>query len=209
MKPEPIDTLEVTSRKKFRAWLNKNHDSSQGIWVVTYKKKNSDKHVPYEVIVEECLCFGWIDSKPGKVDEERSKLWCAPRKSKTGWSRINKKRIERLLDANLVHHSGLTKIEQAKEDGSWSKLDEVEALSIPADLAEALRSYPNAETSTHFLGQSSVGFWNGFFKRNEPKLGKDEWTRRLDLHLSTNEPTSGEKGHSPPFSGCLLHLEGY
>jgi uncharacterized protein YdeI (YjbR/CyaY-like superfamily) len=71
-------------------------------------------------------------------------LWFAPRKPKTGWSRPNKERAARLLAAGLLHPAGLARIEQARDDGSWNSLDAVEELEVPADLKEALASYPNA-----------------------------------------------------------------
>ncbi len=90
------------------------------------------------------MCFGWIDSKPNKLDDERSMLWFAPRKSKTGWSKLNKERVERLIAQGLMTPAGLAKVEAAKQDGSWNALDAIEALEIPPDLAEALATYSQA-----------------------------------------------------------------
>ena len=92
---------------------------------------------------EECLCFGWIDSKPGKVDGQRTALLCTPRKPGSGWSKVNKHRLERLLAETRVAPAGLLAIEAAKADGSWSKLDAVDALDVPDDLATALAAYPS------------------------------------------------------------------
>jgi uncharacterized protein YdeI (YjbR/CyaY-like superfamily) len=69
-------------------------------------------------VVEEALCFGWIDSKPNKLDAERSMLWIAPCKPGTGWSRPNKERVERLIAAGQMTEAGLAKIEAAQHDGS-------------------------------------------------------------------------------------------
>ena len=91
----------------------------------------------YAESVEEALCFGWIDSKGNKLDDERSMVWFVPRKAKTGWSKLNKERIEKLIKAKLMMPAGLAKINAAKKDGSWNALDAVEALEIPSDLAEA------------------------------------------------------------------------
>jgi uncharacterized protein YdeI (YjbR/CyaY-like superfamily) len=93
---------------------------------------------------EESLCFGWIDSKPGKVDDRRSALMCTPRKPGSGWSKVNKDRLERLLAAGLVDAAGLAAIDAAKRDGSWSKLDQIDALVVPDDLAAALAALPPA-----------------------------------------------------------------
>jgi uncharacterized protein YdeI (YjbR/CyaY-like superfamily) len=85
-----------------------------------------------------------VDSKPNKLDAERSLLWFAPRKRGTGWSRPNKERVERMVAAGKMAPAGMALVEAAQADGSWSKLDDVENLEVPADLAAALASYPQA-----------------------------------------------------------------
>jgi len=86
----------------------------KGIWLVTFKKASGMPHLAYNDAVEEGLCFGWVDSKPGKVDELRSKLWFAPRKPGTGWSKPNKERIARLVATGLMQAAGLSEVEAAK-----------------------------------------------------------------------------------------------
>lgn len=138
------DSVQPTSRAAWRAWLAEHHgrDSKQGgVWLITYKKASGKPRIEYDEAVEEALCFGWVDSKPGKVDAERTKLWFAPRKARSGWSRPNKERVMRLLAAGLMHSAGSAKIEAAKRDGSWTALDAVEDLVIDTDLAAALASY--------------------------------------------------------------------
>lgn len=105
-------------------------------------------HVPNNDVVEEALAFGWIDSKPRALDGERTMLWLAPRKAGTGWSALNKARIERMAAAGLMHAAGLAKIEAAQRDGSWTKLDAIERLVVPPDLAAALKKRPPA--AKHF-----------------------------------------------------------
>ena len=144
LKPPP-NSFHPKSRADWRKWLEKHHTRSEGLWVVTYKKSSGKDHIPYEEIVEEALCFGWIDSKGNKLDEERTMLWCAPRKAGSKWSRSNKERVEKLLAANLISAAGLAKIEAAKKDGTWTALDPVEALEVPPDLAVALAAHQGAK----------------------------------------------------------------
>lgn len=139
--------FEARGRAEWRKWLVKHHERESGVWLVTFKKASGMPHLPNNDAVEEALCFGWIDSKPGKVDEKRSKLWFAPRKTGTGWSRVNKERVERLIASGSMHEAGLKKIEAAKRDGTWSKLDGVEALEVPADLQKAFQSHPGSEVN--------------------------------------------------------------
>jgi uncharacterized protein YdeI (YjbR/CyaY-like superfamily) len=145
-----LPQIRVTSRAEWRAWLADEHDRPTGVWAVTRKKASTPDGVPFVSAVdvnEECLCFGWIDSKPGKVDAEWSALLCTPRKPGSGWSKVNKDRLERLLAAGLVAGPGLRVIEAAKADGSWSKLDGVDALAVPDDLARALADFERARAN--------------------------------------------------------------
>jgi uncharacterized protein YdeI (YjbR/CyaY-like superfamily) len=145
--PSAVDAYPeflATSRAEWRKWLARNHESAPGVWVVTYKKGSGKPHLPYAEIAEEALCFGWIDSKGNTVDAERSKLLLTPRKAGSGWSRVNKERIERLVANGLMTPAGLAKIEAARADGSWTALDDIEAMVVPPDLDAALRADPAA-----------------------------------------------------------------
>jgi uncharacterized protein YdeI (YjbR/CyaY-like superfamily) len=130
----------ATNRAEWRGWLADNHETAPGVWLITYKKASGKPHLSYEDLVEEALCFGWIDSKGNKVDEERTKLLVTPRKRGSGWSRPNKERIERLIANGLIMPAGWAKIEAAKADGSWTFLDEIENMVVPPDLDAALRA---------------------------------------------------------------------
>jgi uncharacterized protein YdeI (YjbR/CyaY-like superfamily) len=148
MKEAPPNSIHPLSRAEWRAWLAENHTRTAGVWLVSYKKATGKPRFDYEEAVEEALCFGWIDSKGNKLDEERSLLWFAPRKGGTGWSKPNKERVEKLIAAGQMTPAGLAKVEAAKADGTWTALDSIEALEIPPDLAAALADHPPA--ADHF-----------------------------------------------------------
>ncbi|MDX2215816.1 MAG: YdeI/OmpD-associated family protein [Oculatellaceae cyanobacterium bins.114] len=141
----PVNSIHPTTRTEWRTWLEQHHTQRAGVWLISYKKGTGKPRFDYDEAVEEALCFGWIDSKPNKLDEERSLLWFAPRKPRTGWSKLNKDRVERLLTQGLIAPAGLAKIEAAKQDGSWNALDAIEALEIPPDLQAALITYAPAQ----------------------------------------------------------------
>jgi uncharacterized protein YdeI (YjbR/CyaY-like superfamily) len=144
----PANSIHPKSRKVWRDWLAEHHPQPDGIWLITFKKATGKPRIEYKEAVEEALCFGWIDSKPAKLDEERSMLWFAPRKAGTGWSKLNKERVERMIAEGHMSPAGLAKIKAAKKDGSWSALDAVEALEIPEDLAIAFNKH--APAAEHF-----------------------------------------------------------
>jgi hypothetical protein len=102
MTPAPEPSIHPLSREAWREWLGENHHRKTGVWLVSYKKATCKPRFDYDAAVEEALCFGWIDSKPNKLDAERTLLWFAPRKPGTGWSRPNKLRIETMTAAGLM-----------------------------------------------------------------------------------------------------------
>jgi uncharacterized protein YdeI (YjbR/CyaY-like superfamily) len=176
------ERVQIENRGEWRAWLEKNHDRDSGIWLVTFKKHCGDKYVRYDDIVEEALCFGWVDSVVRKLDEDRKMLWLAPRKPGSGWSRLNKERVERLIAAGLMTPPGLEKIEAAKRDGSWHALDAIEALEIPSDLEAALASYPSARGNFDAFPRSvkrGILEWIANAKRPQTRAKRVEETARL------------------------------
>ncbi len=140
----PEDSVEVTTLAQWRAWLQLNHTQRASVWLVTYKKGGSHPCVSYDEVVSEALCWGWIDSLPRKLDDERTMLRFSPRSKNTGWSALNKQRVARMVAAQRMQPQGMVKIDAAIADGSWQRLDRVEALEIPADLATALASHTGA-----------------------------------------------------------------
>ncbi len=130
------------------AWLEANHvTSNTGAWLVTWRAGTGHAALDYEAAVEEALCFGWVDSTGGRVDDQRNKLYFAPRKAHSAWAATNKARVERLIEDGRMAPAGLAAIERAKANGSWTILDTVERLEVPADLAAALDAHPPASAN--------------------------------------------------------------
>ena len=138
-----FEKVEIESRNSLREWFARTHGQTESIWLVIWKK-GDPRYVAYNDIVEEALCFGWVDSLPRALDETRSMLLLSPRKPGSAWSKANKDRVERLIAYGLMMPPGLAKIEAAKANGLWDKLEKVDALDVPDDLAEALAAYPSA-----------------------------------------------------------------
>ena len=140
------DTPEVFAedRLTWRRWLEANHETSGGAWLVTWRSRSGRQGLPYEDAVEEALCFGWVDGTAGTVDDDRGKLYFAPRKPNSGWAATNKVRVDRLIAAGRMAPAGLAAIERAKANGSWELLDSVERLEVPPDLAATLEALPPA-----------------------------------------------------------------
>jgi uncharacterized protein YdeI (YjbR/CyaY-like superfamily) len=137
--------VDADDRAAWRAWLEANHASAGGAWLVTWRPSSGRfVDLDYEAAVEEALCFGWVDSTGGRVDDERGKLYFAARKTRSAWAATNKARVERLIAGGRMAPAGLAAIERAKANGSWEILGTVERLEVPADLATALAAHPPA-----------------------------------------------------------------
>jgi uncharacterized protein YdeI (YjbR/CyaY-like superfamily) len=131
---ETLPQVTVRSRADLRAWLAAHHATSSTVWLCIHKKPSPD-HVPYEAVVEELLCWGWVDSLPRSLDAERSLLMVAPRNPKSAWSAVNKAHVERARASGAMTAAGEAKIAVAVASGQWDFLNDVEALVVPDDLA--------------------------------------------------------------------------
>ena len=175
------EQVEVQSREALRDWLAANHARTDSIWLVTWKA-HTPYHVSWDVVVEEALCFSWIDSQPRKLDQDRSMIRLSPRKPGSGWSGVNKGRIERLVASGLMAAPGLEKIELARRDGSWTALDAASDLSIPDDLQHAFDAHPGARGRFDAFPPSarrSILEWVALAKRPETRATRVNETARL------------------------------
>jgi uncharacterized protein YdeI (YjbR/CyaY-like superfamily) len=152
-------------RAGWRAWLVTNHGTSRGVYLASWRRESGRTSVPYGEAVEEALCVGWVDATQRKLDDERSILWFAPRRPRSGWARSNKERVDRLMAAGLMLPAGLAAIEEATRRGTWTMLDDVEDLVVPDDLAAALAATPPARE-----------YWDSFSK--SARRGILEWIRQ-------------------------------
>lgn len=141
--PGPHPQLAVTSRRQWRSWLAEHHTTSRGVLLVLHRRGRGP-HVPYDDLVEEALCFGWVDSTRRPVDADRFSLQMTPRRPGSGWSAVNKERIARLEAAGLMRPAGRAMVAMARASGAWGLLDAVEALIEPPDLTAALDAHPAA-----------------------------------------------------------------
>ena len=110
--------MQPGSLAEWRHWLSQNHGRGSGVWLVTWRAGSDGPRITYEESVEQALCFGWVDSKGRALDATRTMLWFAPRKARSGWSRPNKQRVERLVAAGLMAPAGLAVVAAAQADGS-------------------------------------------------------------------------------------------
>ena len=174
--------IEFRSRQAIRDWLQKNHATASTFWLVNYKKHVAEFYIPYGEIVEELLCFGWVDSRTQRVDKDRTRLLVSPRKPGSTWSASNKQRVARLEREGLMREAGRRSIDSAKADGSWTFLDDVERLEMPDDLSAAFKKNKRALANYGAFNASAkkiILLWIKTAKREETRARRISDTVRL------------------------------
>jgi uncharacterized protein YdeI (YjbR/CyaY-like superfamily) len=134
-----LETLEIRTRRQWRAWLAKHHASSPGIWLVFYKRHTAVKSIAYEDAVREALCFGWIDSLIKRLDDDRYAIKVTPRKSTSKWSTLNRRRWTELKAAGLLAPAGLA---APPTDNTYAPKPIIPEL--PTYISKAIRKKPDA-----------------------------------------------------------------
>ncbi len=144
IKTENFVQVEVTSAQQLRQWLEENHAQLDSIWLVTYKKHMGEKYVSVQHILDEVLCFGWVDGIRRQLHEDRTMQLISPRRTQH-WAKSYKDRADMLIKAGKMHPAGLAAIAQAQRNGLWNFMDDVDALVLPDDLVAALEAHPPAK----------------------------------------------------------------
>jgi uncharacterized protein YdeI (YjbR/CyaY-like superfamily) len=141
------ERVHLETAAQLRDWLEENHASSPGIWLVSWRRRTGRPSIPYEDTVREALCVGWIDGQIKQLDDDRTMLHLAPRSPRSGWAGTNKARVAELTTAGRMRPAGLAAIEAAKANGTWNALDESESGVVSPDLAAALAGQPAAQAA--------------------------------------------------------------
>ena len=164
-----MSQLNIPTRAKWGAWLAKNHDKVDVVWLVFYKKHTGKKWLSYDDALDEALCYGWIDSLVKKLDADRYLRKFTPRNAKSSWSTVNKKRIEKLQAAGRLAKPGKQALKVAQENGSWEITPDGEKpFSMPEELQTLLDGNRTARTNFEALAKSyreQFVFWVAAAKR--------------------------------------------
>lgn len=160
------------NQQEWREWLAKNHKSVNSIWLVFYRTKSSKHNLTWSEAVDQALCYGWIDSTKRTIDHESYIQYFCPRKPNSNWSKINKDKVKVLEEKGLMTKAGRDSIEIAKENGSWTILDSIEAMIIPEDLEHEFQK--SSGSMDYFLTLSKtikkgILYWVKSAKRPETR----------------------------------------
>jgi len=179
--------VEVSSSQELRSWLEKHHQQQESVWLVTFKKSVPEKYLSTSAILDELLCFGWIDGIRRKLDEHRTMQLISPRKVEH-WAKTYKDRAAKLIEEGKMQEAGFRSIELSKQAGLWDFMDDVDKLIVPQDLLDALRKKYGAEDFFYGINDSSKRFVLRWIK-----LAKTERTRASRVEKIAQLSAKGEK----------------
>ncbi len=187
VKTENFDQVEISSQEELRSWLMKNHAQPDSVWLVTYKKSEPSKYVSRWDVLDELICFGWIDGIRRKLDDKKTMQLISPRQAEH-WARTYKERAAKLIREGRMHESGLRAIEVSKTNGLWNFMDDVDNLIVPKDLAKELSKLDGAAEFFNSINPSSKRFVLRWIK-----LAKTEKTRNNRIKKLAELSAKGEK----------------
>lgn len=170
-----LNTLRVESRDAWRSWLAEHHKSESEIWLVFYKGHTGKENVPYGALVEEALCFGWIDSLIKRLDDDRYLRKFTPRRPGSPWSKSNKERAEKMIAQGRMTDVGLALVTEANASGGWDRERSRPTVSVdkvPEELEQALAAHPAAAKTFNALAptyRKQYILWIATAKRHETR----------------------------------------
>ena len=138
-----LPIFHAETRAQWRAWLAANHDSARGVWLCSWRRHRTPD-LPVPEAVEEALCFGWIDATVNVLDDDRALQLMTPRRAKSSWTRLNRRRVAAMEEAGQMTDAGRRAVAVARENGWWTIYDPVEDLLEPPALTAALDASPAA-----------------------------------------------------------------
>ncbi len=177
-----IKTFHAKNRESWRKWLMKNHGVETSVWLIIYKKDCAVPSIYYREAVDEALCFGWIDSKGNKRDENSYYQFFSRRNPKSNWSGVNKKKVASLIKEGLMTAAGMEMVKLAKKTGTWTALVDIEKLVMPDDL---MALFAKNKTAFSFWGKFSPStrraILNWISEAKRPETRKKRITQTVKL----------------------------
>lgn len=190
VKTENFTKVEVSSAAELRKWLEKNHTQKESIWLVTYKKEIKDKYVSTQEILDEILCFGWIDGVRRKLDEQKTMQLISPRKVQH-WTKTYKDRFAKLEKEGRMTEAGRQYVLDSKQNGLWNFMDDVDALIKPQDFINCLENNPPALQHFDSFGASSKRFMLRYIKIAKTANTRLKRIKQISLLAKENKKLPG------------------
>ena len=190
IKTENFEQMQVVSQEVLRNWLMKNHSQKESIWLITFKKQVPEKYVSAQQVLDELLCFGWIDGIKRKFDETRTMQLLSPRRVEH-WAKTYKDRFAKLKKLGLIQSSGYQSVEDSKSAGLWDFMDDVDALIIPDDFMELLKNHEPALECFNNFAPSSKRFILRWIKLSKTEITRKKRIEQAAVLASENKKIPG------------------
>jgi uncharacterized protein YdeI (YjbR/CyaY-like superfamily) len=176
--PADLEILPFATGKAWAAWLKAHYDSSAGLWIKFAKKGNGIESIYYPEALDEALCYGWIDGQARSLDAQYYLQRFTPRTKRSIWSKINRVKVQALIDSGRMKPAGQKEIDRAKEDGRWeAAYDSPSNAVVPDDLTVALAK--NAKARAFFETLTSQNRYALLFRIHHAKKAETR-ARRID-----------------------------
>ncbi|MEM6803181.1 MAG: YdeI/OmpD-associated family protein [Bacteroidota bacterium] len=190
IKTENFDQVEIVSQEDLRSWLMENHKQEESVWLVTYKKSEGEKYVSRWQVLDELICFGWIDGIRRKLDDRKTMQLISKRRVEH-WAKSYKERAAKLIEEGSMHEAGLATIEASKANGLWNFMDDVDNLIIPKDLANELSKLEGAAAFFDSINPSSKRFVLRWIKLAKTDKTRQSRIKKLAMLSAKEEKLKG------------------
>lgn len=190
VKTKNFEQVEIIAASQLRDWLQKNYAQPESIWLVTYKKEVPDKYVSNNEVLDELLCFGWIDGIKRKIDTQKVMQLISPRRVQH-WSQTYKDRFAKLEKEGRMTDVGRASVNLSKSLGLWDYMNDVDLLIKPLDFVEYLEKYPKATENFDAFGASSKRFMLRYIKIAKTKATRAKRIAQIATLASQNQKLAG------------------
>jgi uncharacterized protein YdeI (YjbR/CyaY-like superfamily) len=172
--------LSFSSPEEWWEWLELNHAGSDGLWIAIAKQGSGIESVRYPDVLDHAVCFGWIDGRRERLDEERFLQRFTPRRARSRWSRINLEKAEGLIESGLMRPAGLEEVEKARADGRWARAYQPQrGAAVPDDLQRELDASPRA--AAFFAKLSAQNRYSILYRLGEARRAETRARRLADF----------------------------
>jgi uncharacterized protein YdeI (YjbR/CyaY-like superfamily) len=186
-----VEAIYFESAKEWRNWLERHHNQYTSIWLIIYRKNGDTPSVQYNEALEQALCFGWIDSKINKRNSESHYQYFSPRNPNSNWSKVNKDKVDRLIQQGQMSDAGLEMVELAKANGTWDALNDVELLIPHHDMQMMLNANRAAKENWEAFPRSlkrGILEWIFNAKKPETRMERIQTTvEKAALNIRANQ----------------------
>jgi uncharacterized protein YdeI (YjbR/CyaY-like superfamily) len=191
MPAEELVTKSFRTPDAFREWLEKNHDTSPGLWIRYFKKASGKPSIVYKEALDEALCFGWIDGQLKSIDDHCYLQRFTPRRAKSNWSKVNRDHVARLEREGRMTPAGRREVDRAKADGRWDAATEPPSkATLPDDFLAELEKPKNKKAKAFLASLPKMNAYSIHYRLHTAKKAETRQARiaKFIAQLNAGQP---------------------